>query len=348
MIDVLASEGHFAAHVAAVYQALPEEHRGHIFAESPSAAAAFAHAGLTPSPAAQDNPMLVAAWRDLRKARLLRRTRVALMEHGAGQSYGGRPSSARNSSYAGGMNRDAQLFLHPNDHAAARDREAYPGAAVAVVGSPLLDTLPRRQDGSGPVVAFAFHFDLILAPETRTAFRWIRAELGRLAETREVLGHGHPRIIEQLAPWYRRAGIEVVRGFDDVCRRADVLVADNTSALFAFAATDRPVVVLNPPWYDRRIDHGLRFWEAAGVGVQVDEPGDLAAAVTAALEDAPAQRRARDEALAHVYRWRSGGAQRAAQALQEWAAEPRKLSTIPAHLSSGQPELAIAGRRLAL
>ena len=318
----MASESHFSDHVSAVFLALPEEARGRAIARSPAASAQFASHGIkaVTSPAGGHDPVLVSSSADMRRSRLFGRQKVALMEHGAGQSYGGQRSASRNSSYAGGANREASLFLHPNEHAAARDRAAYPQARVEVVGSPILDTLPAREPGPGPVIAVSFHFDLGLVPETRNAFPWIRAELRRLAGSWTVLGHGHPRVIDQLAPWYAKNGIEVVHDFRDVCRRADLFIADNTSALFAFAATGRPVVVLNPPHYRRTANHGLRFWDASTVGINVDRPDALGAAVQTALED-PAQAKSdREAALGLVYAYRSGAAQRAADALVEWAA----------------------------
>ena len=96
---------------------------------------------------------------------------------------------------------------------------------------------------------------------------------------------------------YRKAGIPFVAAFEDVCRQADLFIADNTSCLFEFAATGRPVVVLNSKYYRRNVNHGLRYWDAADVGIQVDRPEDLVAAVAEALVDAPARQAARDAAL---------------------------------------------------
>jgi hypothetical protein len=257
----------------------------------------------------------------------LGRANIALMEHGAGQSFGGDLSyagrvAAASSSYAGGEGRVAGLFLHPGPHPAERDRARYPRARVEVVGCPKLDALPHRVPDGVPTVAFSFHWDTSISPEARSSFIFFREHLAVFARHNpgvRVLGHGHPRIIDRLAPWYERMGIEVVRDFADVCRRADVYACDGMSTLYEFASTGRPVVVLNAPFYRRDIEHGLRFWEAAGVGENVWEPYDAEAAVKRALSDPDAGISAREEALDMVYAYRSGASDRAARALESWA-----------------------------
>ena len=242
------------------------------------------------------------------------------MEHGAGFSFGGEASTAHRSSYAGGHDRDAELFLHPGPHPAARDAAAYSLARVEVVGCPKLDTLPRKPDRSDPpVVAVSFHWDCLISEETRSAFIWAREHLVSLKRAGyAVIGHGHPRIWSRIEPWYRRKGITPVRDFEEVCRRADIYVADATSTIYEFAATGRPVVVLDPPFYRRDINHGLRFWDAANVGLRVDEPAFIARTVKKALADAPEQREAREQALSMVYAFRTGAADRAASVLMNW------------------------------
>jgi hypothetical protein len=89
--------------------------------------------------------------------------------------------------------------------------------------------------------------------------------------------------------------------------------------MFEFAATGRPVVVLNAPPFRRNVEHGLRFWEAAGVGVNVERAAGLVDAVDAAVADAPQVRAAREAAVAVVYQPLRGGAALAARALLEWA-----------------------------
>ena len=316
MLDVLASAPHYADHLAAVFGALAPEDRGSFIGTNPQTAARIRGIGYSPVPRPTGSrPVLVASYGDLKRASAAGRERIAIMEHGAGQSYGGRTLPSRRGSYAGGTGRDAaSLFLHPGPHPAARDRAAYPHARVEVVGSPILDTLPERDGEPGRVVAFSFHFNSVIAPETRNAFRWAIPALLELRGRYELLGHAHPRLYPSVRRIYAKFGIEPVESFDDVCRRADVYVCDNSSTLFAFAATGRPVVVLNPPWYDRTVRHGLRFWEAAGIGVNVDRRDALGDAID------EARRQSREAALDLVYAFRSGASQRAARVLEEWAA----------------------------
>lgn len=321
MIDVLASAPHYADHLAAVFGALPAESRGAFVAMNARVAHRVRALGFEPGAGQGERPVLVASHGDLRRAASMRRTRIAIMEHGAGQSYGGRLAASVHGSYAGGRNREAaSLFLHPGPHPAARDRAAYPDARVEVVGSPHLDTLPRREGTPGRVVAFSFHFSSSLAPEMRNALRWAWPEIIKLHKRYTFLGHAHPRLFDTVKRTYRGAGVEPVAEFSEVCRRADVYICDNSSTLFAFAATGRPVVVLNPPWYDRRVSHGLRFWDAANVGVNCNDPADLARCIDEALRDTPEQRQKREAALDLVYAYRSGAGKRAADILTEWAA----------------------------
>lgn len=262
---------------------------------------------------------LVASYGDLVEAERQGARRIVLMQHGIGQSY-----SDRNPHYPGGKGNDAVgLFLAPNDHAAGRWRAAYPRARVEVVGSPRLDDLPRRQLSpleAGPVVAVSWHWDAYHHPESRSAFDFYRSALPALAERFTVIGHGHPRRRDMARKW-AKLGIEYVPDFDDVCRRADVYVADNTSTLYEFASTGRNVVVLNAPFYRREVEHGLRFWEASHVGINVNEPDQLLRAVEFALS--ADDNGAREDALSIVYGVRTNGASAAATAIRDWLAAER-------------------------
>jgi hypothetical protein len=324
VIDLVAGERQFLDHLAPVWQALPDRARGRFTVpETLTDHATSLDLQTVTALDDDDRPTLVASVGDLKRAHDAGRTHVALIEHGIGMSYGGDPGWAHRSSYPGGRGRDADLFLHPNETSAARDRTAYPEVRVEVVGCPKLDTLPAREPGPGPVVAVAFHWDGAI-PELRWAWPRFRHAVVRLAARYTVIGHGHPRAMADLAPWYRRAGIEVVPDFRDVCRRADLLVFDNSSVGFEFAATGRPVVVLEPYHYRRGVQHGLRFWDAIPGLVCQDRAGvpdavSLAMVVERALEDPPEAQKARERSLELVYAHRSGAAERAAAVLLDWA-----------------------------
>jgi len=81
----------------------------------------------------------------------------------------------------------------------------------------------------------------------------------------------------------------------------------HNSTLYEFAATGRPVVVLNCPRYRRDVHHGLRFWDHIP-GIQCDTPEDLPGAIELALEDPPELREMREEAIAAVYPQHDGHA----------------------------------------
>lgn len=329
-MDALATEVQFVAHLAPVWRALEQPGT---FWITPDVAAEAAKRGIratvveharvderTAQEPLGSGPCLVASYGDNKKARRVGYGPIAFLEHGIGQSYLG----PAHGSYAGGEDRDdVGLFLVPNAHAAGRWHAAYPDARVEIVGSPRIDELPRgprRADsvGTDAVVAVTFHWTCTLYPETMPAFAHFRGAIAELARARPVIGHAHPRMIDRLAGYYARNGIELVRDFDDVCERADVLIADNTSAMYEFASTGRPVVVMNPPWYRRDVHHGLRFWDAAHVGLQVSAPGELAQTVERALEDPHPEDR--EDALSIVYGLRTNGAAAAATALRDWLA----------------------------
>lgn len=286
-MDVYASHQHYADHIAPVAALLP----------------------------ADLDVALVAGYGDVVAAKRAGHRRIVLMQHGAGQSY-----SNAHPNYPGGRrNDDVGLFLTPNAYSADLWRRAYPSASVAVVGCPKLDTLPTRSPKRPwPVVAFTFHFDLHMVPETQSAFAFYRDAIADVRSEFHVIGTAHPRR-HDLAYFYDKAGIEFVPDFRDVCRRADVLAFDNTSAGYEFASTGRPVVVMDSPTYRKDVHHGLRFWDAADVGVRVGAPSDLLPAIRRSLEHRPGDIAAREDALETVYTYRHGAAQRAADAIKEWA-----------------------------
>jgi len=204
--------------------------------------------------------------------------------------------------YAGGRGRDGVvLFLAVNEYQAARWRRGYPHATVQVVGCPKLDAFPREEGPRTGPVCVSFHWPGQVCPEAGTAWPHYRDAVRALADRGDVIGHAHPRMAEVVRPQLEGWGIPFVDDFDEVLTTAAVYVNDCSSTLYEFAACGGPVVVLNAPHFRRGVQHGLRFWEYADVGVQVNEPDQLPAGVALALEDPPVIAARRREVVRAVY-----------------------------------------------
>lgn len=321
MIHAYASLPHYAEHIEAVWRHLPADLAGVRYSPVGREWRGWVPAGRGRPPLGE--PILVAGFAD---ALVMRPRPVVLLEHGAGQSYAD-PHAASSGSYAGGDGLEhALLFLCPSETVADRWRARYPSTPAVAVGCPKLDPwhLGRRAGTTGlePVVAVTFHWDCPLVPETRSSWSYWEPALPKLAAALAVaggslLGHGHPRLWGAVERVYRRTeGIEPVERLADVLDRADLLIADNTSALYEFASLGRPVLVLNHPHYRRDVEHGLRFWSHVP-GYAIDRPDELLLGVRRALEDAPEDRALRERAVAHAYAYTDGRAgERAATAIE--------------------------------
>jgi hypothetical protein len=237
---------------------------------------------------------------------------VVFVEHGAGANYnGGSHIVALHRSYmppvAAVLTTPAQEAIH---------RRAF-GKRVHAVGCPKQDEWAgyKHKRTQPPVVAFSHHWNQKEHPETRSAWPW-DAEAWEDVITSgryQVIGHKHPGDTRDVEGWCSQRGVEFVARFNEVMRRADVFVADNSSTLYEFAATGRPVVVLSPPWYGRDVDHGTRFW-ANVPGVECAIAEHLGACIAEALADVPARKALRARAVEAVYGPMDGrAAERSAQ-----------------------------------
>lgn len=319
-IDFYAGFPHYGHHLLGIYRALPEDLRGsftltHIAAQGINAAD-IPFSLRRPAPRAL-NPVVVAAHSD---SRLFRGRPIILVEHGAGQSYLG----STDGSYAGGDDRDGVvLFICPNSSVADRNRARYPNTPTAIVGCSRLDPFhppiskPRTDP---PTIAITFHPSYAVAPETRSGARYFWPSITLLQDAGyQVLGHGHPRLYKRLQRTYGKLGIEHTPHLDEVFSRADILIADNTSALFEFASLGRPICFLTPPHFRRDIHHGLRFWDAVEHWPEACTPDAVPDAVALALTPPSPERAAAREAFIHqVYAYTDGQAsRRAAEAIVE-------------------------------
>lgn len=330
-LDLYGSLSHYMEHMLPIWWALPSDRRGYVWAVG-SAHEEARRAGVGPDALLKGRPRrpgrltLVASSADMLA---VADRPLALLNHGSGQVYQGHPHAA----YSGGPDRhDVVLFLCPSEQDAARNREAYPGALSVAVGVPKLD--PWHGDGGGrvgaadvsrvrrtptpdpesgvPTVAFSFHWPCRLCPESTWAWPEYREALEALAADADrgyrLLGHAHPRAYGRLGPWWTRQGVPATPRFTDVLDQADLYVADNSSTLYEFASTGRPVVLLNASWYRRDVHHGGRFWDWADVGLQVDDPARLGQTIASALLDPPAVRERRAEVVRQVYSCSDGSA----------------------------------------
>ena len=254
---------------------------------------------------------------------------LVLVNHGSGQGWAGNPHS----SYAGGPRRGQfALILEPGADPAERDRRACPKSRVVAIGCPKLDRwadYEKPTDITRQVIAIGFHMPTMVCPESRGAFPHYKAVLPAVVawcreQGHEVLGAGHPTMWGTLLPYWESLGVEPVADWDDVMERATLYVRDQCSTIYEFAALDKPVVVLNAPWYRRDVEHGLRFWACADVGVQCDGPEGLVPAIEAALADPPEQQEKRRAAVRRVYAHLDG------RATERAVEEILKLQRLPA------------------
>lgn len=315
MIDALASHPHYVDHLLPVWNALPAHHRGRFVVRADAVRRASevglrAHTRL----GSEKRLTLVAATIDYRIA-LQQRREVAFLNHGVGQAWRDARGQLINSG-CGSRRPGVVLFLTPGPHATATTREANPGAHVVEVGSAKVESLRLLPAPTEPLLVVSTHWDHTLLPESRSALPEYAPVLRELASRAPLALHAHPRARVLVRNVAERLGVPFIESFDDVCRRATAYAVDSSSTLFEFAALDRPVIVLNGKGYRRDHHHGLRFWEAAGVGLQVDDPADLIAAAQAALYGLVDTSFERRRAVGLAYHQLDGcAAQRAASAL---------------------------------
>lgn len=236
-----------------------------------------------------------------------------MLEHGAGQSYIGSDLP----SYVGSSDRDRVfLVLVPNEQAAQKHRDSHPDIPVEVIGCPKLDAMIKIPTPEGNRVALSHHWDgAKVAPECRSTFPHYKKIYPNLCKTFDMIGHTHPKVWKELNPIMSRMGFDMVLNFEDVVERASIYVMDNSSTLFEFAALDRPVVVLNAPWYRRDVNHGGRFWDWADVGIQVDNPSDLIPAIMSQLENPDQFKENRTRIVGEIYPYLGESAERASNVL---------------------------------
>lgn len=325
-IDAYAGMSGYASHLIPVLNALPEERRGSLYAPS-NLRHEMPDGTRYDLPRAYEStaPVIVGGYQDIRFAG---RRPVCLVNHGAGQRYSDAPDSP---SYDGGAGRErVGLFLCPNQASVDANLARYPQARGAAVGCVKLDEYVKipKPENDPPVVAVAFHWNCVVSPEAGWAFPTWRDAIAELSKSMKVLGHGHPRARRELEPWYQSVGIETAWTVEELLARADVLVVDNSSLGFEWAACDRPTVWLDDETWRDDVKHGLRFGEELPGAVMewpLSHSAEALAAVVlefARYPDAPPEVARRRRVLERVYGPVDGKASaRAAAAIMDWEQE---------------------------
>lgn len=252
----------------------------------------------------EGSPVLVASRKD---AMWMDPAKVILIEHGAGQRY---------NRDAGGADVEVPnvvMFLAPSQRVADNGRVLYPRAGRLAVGSPRVEQLAALARSPEYVIT-AWHWNMPGAVEGKGAWDRYKVAARDLARLYPVLGHGHPREHSLLKREHEELRISWEPSWPECVKVASMLVCDNSSIMWEACALDIPLVVVNAPWYRRDINWGLRFWEFADVGPNVDNPTQLVEAVEQVMaEDRWKDRRA--EAAAYCYGQIEGSTARAADAV---------------------------------
>jgi len=309
-VNFYAQAVQYIDHMIPVWQALPEEYRG-IFYINPDCAER-AKAAHIPVVHTMPRPglTLVAAYDDYMQTV----GPVIWMDHGIGNTYGN-----DNPYYAGGPGKDrVVLFLNPHQMIQNKNAATYPKAKQVIVGTPKLDNvepnIPMKKDKK--TVCLSFHWNCEVAPETRSAFPHYESILHTLAASDDfnLIFHGHPREDKHWDEVCAKYKITRVKNLKDVFEQADVYICDNSSTIYEFAATGRPVIVLNAPWYRKGMRLGIRFWDYIP-GPQVDDPKDLYKTILKMLKDPTDWQDMRNKIVRTLYPLRGQAAQKAADTI---------------------------------
>ncbi len=327
VVDIVGRREHYFEHLLPVWRALPDGVRGDVMVPPVRWRSRVLERIGAPLPKCRldgrqvlthtlAKHVLLASAEDYKREGLGRR--LAYLNHGVGQAW--RDKRGWVPRGAAMPKPGVSLFLVPGAFAERVTREVHPDARVVNVGVPKLDAFAGRAWESGDIIVFSTHWNMANPPEAMGVLGEFERGISALRGYRVML-HAHPKDDVPARAMAARLGVPFIESFAEVLERASVYATDSSSTLFEFAAVGKPVVVLNGRAYRRDHEHGLRFWEAASVGVNVDDERDLQSAVDVAFADSRRERfnRARAVALAYGPHGVDGGATaRAVAALVEW------------------------------
>jgi hypothetical protein len=300
--DFLATLPHYLDHIVEIWRQLSASGRGKFYV--PARLMDYARfKGVEPSevrttsPISKDvilptgpNPIVTSAYVDMAAANQKLRTLI-FMQHGIGMSfYADVGTRVRRLGYAGGggMQQYVNLFLSPNKYTENLILKQFPNALDVVVGVPKMDKWVGQPKplNSKPKVVISFHWQgHKVTPEMGDAFEHFESALPLLSREFDLYGHAHPKVALSMKAKFESMGIPYIATFDEVLRTADLYINDASSTIYEFCFVNRPVVIMNAPWFRRNVNHGIRFWDYSNVGINCDDPKDLVLAAAMALED---------------------------------------------------------------
>lgn len=326
MVDAFAQYSHYHDHIWPIWDALVS--RGTFYVSPIAQRPGVVTRALGPGP-----PLIVAGFGDIRRTR--HREHI-FVEHGAGETWG-----RIDPHYAGGPGRSTvALFLNPNRRVHEANQERYPKARHVLSGSARLESLRQvtaHKRGDHLRVVVSFHWDNRTFDATRSALNHYVPHFGGwAADSRiEVRGHAHPRIFEKAEKYFGRAGIQMIRSFEEVLAWADVYACDNSSTIFEAYACGIPVVLLDAPWHPSG-DGSWRFDRFADIGPH--STGEDLVERSIQAFDTPVLY---DEAVAEIFGAVDGAAVRAANAIEALydSRTPSLPSSPPQRSDNPQPSL---------
>jgi hypothetical protein len=285
-LDFFATQTHFIDHLKPIWDAFPQ--RGSFFVSENIKAHAQKKIGevIIGQPKGAIYPVLTCSYGDM--AAIVRdnpNAKAILAEHGIGMTYG-------TSAYADGRGRrkNASMFLMQSQYVANKIHPDLAEIPRHVIGIPKLDQWAGEFDKphpmpKDPTIAISFHHsNFSNVPEAQNAWEEYREILPKLADKYHLIGTGHPLEIEQFSETYRSLGIEIVEDFNEVMRRADILIFDCTSAGYEFLVTGKPVILLDATKFRRNLQFGIRFWDYSNIGIEVSSADKLMSAIQTTID----------------------------------------------------------------
>ena len=328
-VDFLARKAYYLDHLAPVWNAMPAEMRGTLYLTTESidyAKRILIKPHITEYIEEQEcghNPILTAAYGDaVRAAEFDEGRPVILMEHGVGLTFG-KPV------YADGYGQRYKLamFPVPNQHTLDKCMQELRSKPHPIIGVPKLDKWAGEFKQAHPMpakptIAIAFHHgDKNSRPgETGSAWEHYTDILPELAKRYKLILHAHPIMDFELLKFYneKMAQVEFVSDFQEVMRQADIYINDCSSTLYEFCVTGKPVIILNAPWFDKKSNWGIRFWEYTDIGIQVDDPGTLIQAIDETIQNPEACQQARRRAVEDLFPYLGTSADRAVSEIKNF------------------------------